>query len=273
MKVQIGSGITLGENGYLVSPPIAGLDEPERRTARDNFAGRDGAYVSNQLYGGRTVTIIGGIVGRDCDDYESKRKILGASLPIRVLTDFTITTPSGDRFLLEGYVIDFQSDWDGIRIGEFKIDIFSPSAHIYSANGFIEHPFQKVVGGGYATPYSLPVEWQAGTQPTNIFNGGDSVIYPQFILNGKFTDPMILNMTTNRFVKLENFSSNLGDEIIFDMRKRTITLNGGNVINKRTIDSSWFGLELGANVIELTSDSALDSMDGVVKYREQFTSI
>ena len=269
------NGIVLGEykKNYVLQPPVEGLLRPEVRTADGVFSGRDGGYISNQLYGKRAVTLQGMMIGNDADDYEDLRKNLVANLPIRSMAEFKITMPSGDQYILEAYPIDVQADYRRDSYGEYKIDIVAPSPYLYAVGGEVSYPIKKLIGGGYETPYALPVTWVKGTQNTTITNTGDSIIYPRIVLTGKWTNPRILNVTTNQYVELTGFASTTGDEVVFDMLKRTITLNGGNIINKRTSSSSWWGLAIGSNVIELTSTSGSDAMDGVIMVRNQYTGI
>ena len=130
---------------------------------------------------------------------------------------------------------------------------------------------QKAVGGGYITPYVLPVVWEVGTQP-NIINNVGAEALPQIILNGKWTNPVITNLTTNKFIKL-NLTSAVGDKIIIDMRERTITLNGGSILPYRDSNSDWWGLVHGQNTIEVLSDSQTDTSEAIIRYREQYLGI
>lgn len=281
MNITI-NGLKLGEDTkYLIGTPVVGLSKPPIRTADGDYAGRDGGYVSAQFYGKRRISITGWIKADTCEENEDMRANLASALAIRQLLPVFIRTFTNNIYLAEAYPIDLQMDITSPKLSAFKIDLVCPNPYLFDGgdgvdpdSGWIEQTITKFVGGGYVTPYSLPVQWAPGTQPNIITNTGDSYIYPQLKLNGKFTNPRITNITENAFIEL-NVTTTTGDEIIIDMapERRTITLNGGSILASRTSESSWWGLRPGDNIIELTSDAGDDADTAVVRWRAQFTGI
>ncbi len=279
MNITI-NNLQLGENTkYLIASPVAGFSKAPIRTADGDYSGKDGGYVSAQFYGKRAITIVGWIYASTCEENEDMRNDLASALVIRQLLPVFVRTFSGKIYLVEAYVTSLQMDITSPKVSEFKIDLIAPSPFIYDGgdgvdpdSGWVEQPINKLIGGGYSTPYNLPVTWKAGTQPNIINNTGDTYIYPQIRLEGQWTNPRILNVTENAFIEL-NITTTSGDVILIDLDKRTITLNGGNILSSRTIDSSWWGLRPGDNMIELTSDDTNDATSGTVRWRAQYTGI
>ena len=269
------NGIKISDinNKYVLLPPIVGLAKPQIRTGEGDFSGRDGGYISTQFYGKRAVSLTGVIQGSCTEELETLRKELSDALPIRTLTTFLITLGDGGQYVLEAYVVAYQCDYDSKTFSDFKIDLLSPSPYLYYPNGEIQQDISKLISGGYPTPYSLPVQWQLGTQPSVITNTSDSVVFPEITLEGQFTNPRITNLTTGQYVELTPITTSSSDVLVIDMQRRIITLNGGSVIDKRTSTSSWWGLAIGDNTILLESFGGGDDTQGVVSYRIQSTGV
>lgn len=279
MNITI-NGLKLGEDTkFLLQSPISGLSKAPIRTADGDYSGRDGGYVSAQLYGKRLVSLQGWVYGSSCEDNELLRGLLMEALEIRKLLPVYIRTFAGDYYLMMAYVTDLKMDITSQRVSAYKIDLLAPDPYLYDVgdgedpdSGWIQQTISKAVGGGYVFPYVLPVNWQAGISNSIVTNLGDSMVYPQIVLTDKWTNPTITNITTGQHVTL-NMTTSVGDVLIIDMDRRTITLNGGSVIANRTTDSFWWGLLVGDNAIELTSTSGTDNNTAVVRWRTRYSGI
>lgn len=267
------------DSKYHVQSPIVGLDMPTIRMGSGEYSGKDGGYVSTQFYSYRTIVINGFYIGSTCDEADSLRSNLISSLPIRQSLSMFITSFSGDKYLAEVYLRDFKMDMIGGVHGVFQLTFVSPSPYLYDAgdgidpeSGWTEQTIYKLIGGGYVTPYSLPVQWAPGTQPNVIENTGDTYLNPQIILTGVFTNPRITNITENKFIQVD-LTTAPGDVLNIDLQNRTITLNGGSVLASRNADSSWWGLRPGNNTIELTSDDSDDDTSAILRWRSQFLGV
>lgn len=276
------NGIQLGgKSKYQVQAPITGLDMPPIRMGQGNWSGRDGGYVSTQFYGPRVVVIKGFYVANTCEEGDALRKSLIEAMPIRQSLPLHITTHSNKNFQIHTYVQDVKMDiQEGGVFGEYQISLVAPDPLIYEAgllddpnSGWQELPVDKIVGGGYITAYNMPVQWTPGTTPAVAVNAGDVVINPQIKIVGKVTNPIITNLTTGQFVRVNITTTQNTDELIIDMDRRTITLNGGSVLSFRTLDSLWWGLNPGNNIISYTSSSANDTMAVLVRWRNGYKGI
>lgn len=273
------NGFDIGQNNPNVklSPPVQGLMVPAIRTASGDFSGRDGGWLASQFYSNREIVVRGWIVGDSCEDAFAIRCELLSALPIRQSLPFIFTTPDGTNYYADVYFTAMNADYQYARIQEFQLTFVAPDPYLYGVDsgssdpeGWIEQTIEKVIGGGYITPYILPVEWEPSGQPTIVNNPNDVLIYPQIILTGTFTNPQITNETTGEFIKA-NITTTTGDQLIFDLRQRTITLNGGSVLP--SMSGTWWGLVEGDNYISLMTDSAGDDSEGIIRYRIAYTGI
>ena len=261
------------ERDVVLQAPLDGLTLPNIRTSTGDYSGRSGGWVDGQFYSKREIVIRGVLKG----NYMNRLNEMQNKLPLNQMIPLFIHTRYGN-YLTEVYTLDLKTEFDSWGFMRFEITLVAPEPYLYSAgdgidpdSGWINFVIQKAVGGGYITPYILPVVWEAGTQP-NIINNVGAEVLPQIILNGKWTNPVITNVTTNKFIKL-NLTSAVGDKIIIDMRERTITLNGGSILPYRDSDSDWWAIANGLNVIEVTSSSQTDTSEAIIRYREQYLGI
>lgn len=277
MKFEF-NGITLGESSkYKIKAPISGLEKPPVRMGSGEWSGRDGGYVSSQFYGTRVITINGFYLGSNCEEADALRAALTEALPIRQSIPLFITTFSGKLLFTQTYFRDLKMEITNPLVGEFQITLISPDPFLYDAgdgidpdSGWQEVPIYKLIGGGYVTEYDMPVQWTPGTTPTVAENLGDVMIFPQFKIVGKVTNPIITNLTENKFVKINVTTSSVDDVLIIDMGMRTVTLNGGSILSFRTADSTWWGLRTGDNLIQFESDGGLDVNFGTLRYRTAY---
>lgn len=275
MNVTI-NGFEIGMGDVVLVPPLQGMAKPPIRTSSGNFSGRDGGWLSSQFYSPRQIVVNGLINGNSCDNAYELMCELQNMVTIRQLMPFIYTTTTGTSYLAEVYLIDMNMDITQDRIYEFQLTLLAPDPSFFIVDpddpneGWIEQTFTTIVGGGYVTPYVLPVEWSPSAQPTVINNPTDKIIYPQIIITGQYTNPQINNNSTGQFIKV-NVTTAPGDVIIIDMANRTITLNGTSILATRT--GNWWGLLPGETLVSLETDDPTDEQEGVIRYRPAYSGV
>lgn len=279
MIFRIGNLQFGGNSPYQIEAPITGLDAAEIRTASGNFSGRDGGYVSTQFYGTRTIVLTGFYIGKSCEEADTLREELATAVKIRQLLPLYIQTFSNRHYLAECFVSEYRSDITSPTSGKFQVTFLAPDPFLYDAGdladpftGYLQQLFYKPTSGGYEIPYELPVPWAIGNTATPVDNAGSVPVFPQFILENQYTNPVIQNLTTGKFLAL-NVTTVDGDRIFIDMKNREITLNDVSIASSRTIDSTWFDLQLGINKIALATDESDDKNWGLIRYRQGYEGI
>lgn len=281
MIIRIGNEIQLGgKSKYQISPGIQGLSSAEIRTGDGLYAGVDGGYVSSQLYGFRTIVITGFYIGNGCEEADKLRRDLVTKLHIRYLYPIFIQSFSQKNYFTEGYLTDIKADIEGNRAGEFQISLLCPDPVIYDGgdgttedSAWIEQPFFKEGAGGFKITYPTPVPWKAGQQSSIVSNTGTVSTYPIINLTGTFSVPItVRNLTTGDFLTLTG--SDITDGVvIIDMGQRVITLNGGTIASRRTIDSTWWSLVPGENRLVLETGNSDDTDYGMVRFKQGYEGI
>mgnify|MGYP003585924132 CR=1 FL=1 len=275
------NGLELGTGtDFHIESPIVGLEQAPIRMGYGDWSGRDGGYVSSQLYSARTIVLNGFYIGDTCESADDLRYGLAQSLDIRQSLPLFITSFSNKHYLTQTYVKDFKMDIISPKHGKYQITLIAPDPYLYDAgdgsdpdSGWNELPIYKLIGGGYVTEYDMPVTWTPGTTPAVAVNTGDIIIYPQFKIVGAVQNPRITNFRNGKFVEVAITTTGPTDEIIIDMGQRTITLNGGNILSYRTDDSTWWGLEQGDNIVEFTSDGPGDINVGTLRWRTAYLGV
>lgn len=277
MKIILG-GIEMGANTDIVlGTPIQGLILPEIRMDSGVYTGRDGGWVNGQFFGMREIVIPGTVNGKSCPDAAALVCSLIDAIPLRQSLPLYVIT-SEASYYADVYLADVAMEIDSNRIHDFVITVVAPDPNFDEASptdpnvGWIDDTIYKLIGGGYVTPYILPVEWEAGTTPTTVTNNGSLWVYPQIVLNDKWTNPKITNRTTGQVILL-NVTTTTGDQIIIDNLNHTVTLNGGSILPLFDSSSSWWPLQTGDNVIALESSGSGDASYATVRHKNQFTSI
>lgn len=278
MKILLNNIITLsadaGVSNYYIQS-VDGLGPSDIRTSSFVFSGRDGGLNTDQFSDMRNINItakIGSNRGPDVyttANHAADRRALIDALPLGSTFPVYFTMFDGTTYRIDCNLIKMSMPINnGGRMSDLLIQLSAGDPLFYLTDGADTNTaaISRVVQGGYPTPYTLPVSWDSGSAPTVVTNAGDSINYPIITLNDAAINPSVTNQATNETFKL-TLTMVAGDQLVIDMGARTVTLNGTSVMGNKTASSIWWGLQPGANGIVLNSDSAGDTVTGVVSWR------
>lgn len=280
MIIRLGDKIKLGGDSiYQLASPISGLETPAIRVGDGVYAGLDGAYMSSELYGARTIVLNGFFLTNGCEALDSARDGLVKELRIRYLYPIFIQTFGKKNYYTEGYLTNLKAEVTGPKAGQFQITLFCPDPIIYDGgdgettdSSWVEQTIYKEGHGGFDLEYTTPVQWTAGEQATAIENLGNVAYSPIITLKGTFTNPTITNVTTGKLISLQT-TTTASDTIIIDLKNRVITKNGGSIASYRTTTSTWWTLQPGLNKIVLSTTSNSDTDFGTIKFRNGYAGV
>lgn len=265
-------------DGSFIITGVEGLGVADIRTSSFLFSGRSGGMVSDQLWGFRMIAITGkvGALGNTRQEHQQDRATMMAALPIGSTIPVYITTFGGETYLIEANVTDFKLEYtQGGYMSDFLLQLTAGDPLFYSTDGGDIQTATinlQAATGGYETPYDLPVDWAEGSQPTIVLNSGTAIALPVIELKDESHNPRITNQTTGETFALD-ISTEDGDVIRIDMKNRTVTLNGSNIMGNRTDDSSWWWLTPGDNSVVLTSATSDDHVYAELEWRNGVTGI
>lgn len=262
------------ENLMYLDEPIEGVSGlPNIRSATGVNQGRDGSWVSRQLYEGRYISFQGRIFGGEPIDVENKRRELVSVLQRKKLK-LRIITYAGMEFITEVFVMANQMPINReLNIVKWKIDLLSEDPLFYdNSAGELLATVGKVMDGGFDIPFDIPFNISAGGEPSVVTNSGNETVYPIITISTLATNPKLINRATNEFMQVMTTVLD-GDKLIIDMRNKTITHNGLNVYSLQRDGSTFFGLVPGVNVMEIQSDIASENSKAEVRYQSGFLGI
>lgn len=264
------NGIALNEIGghYFLDRVEGLLDIPEIRTSQYNYSGDDGGSIPQQFYGMREIGLTGRVHATTAALSETKRKAFVDAIASKKL-EIRVITFAGNVYKINANLTSFRSDIDRDtkRKSRFLLQALAPDPLLYDdVDAEIIATIPRKIAGGYPTPYTLPVAWGAATQPIDVVNSGNVPIKPVIEYVGSATNPRMTNHTTGEYIQV-NVSTVATDELIVDLKDRSIMLNGGSILSSMSDGSTWFQLEAGSNLLELTTNSGSDTVEGLIKYR------
>lgn len=262
------------ENLMYLDEPIEGVSGlPNIRSATGVNQGRDGSWVSRQLYEGRYISFQGRIFGGEPIDVENKRRELVSVLQRKKLK-LRIITYAGMEFITEVFVMANQMPINReLNIVKWKIDLLSEDPLFYdNSAGELLATIGKVMDGGFDIPFDIPFNISAGGEPSVVTNSGNETVYPIITISTPATNPKLINRATNEFMQVMTTVLD-GDKLIIDMRNKTITHNGLNIYALQRDGSTFFGLVPGVNVMEIQSDIASENSKAEVRYQSGFLGI
>lgn len=262
------------ENLMYLDEPIEGVSGlPNIRSATGVNQGRDGSWVSRQLYEGRYISFQGRIFGGEPIDVENKRRELVSVLQRKKLK-LRIITYAGMEFITEVFVMANQMPINReLNIVKWKIDLLSEDPLFYdNSAGELLATVGKVMDGGFDIPFDIPFNISAGGEPSVVTNSGNETVYPIITISTPATNPKLINRATNEFMQVMTTVLE-GDKLIIDMRNKTITHNGLNIYALQRDGSTFFGIVPGVNVMEIQSDIASENSKTEVRYQSGFLGI
>ena len=262
------------ENLMYLDEPIEGVSGlPNIRSATGVNQGRDGSWVSRQLYEGRYISFQGRIFGGEPIDVENKRRELVSVLQRKKLK-LRIITYAGMEFVTEVFVMASQMPINReLNIVKWKIDLLSEDPLFYdNSAGELLATIGKVMDGGFDIPFDIPFNISAGGEPSVVTNSGNETVYPIITISTSATNPKLINRATNEFMQVMTTVLD-GDKLIIDMRNKTITHNGLNIYSLQRDGSTFFGLVPGVNVMEIQTDVGSEKSKAEVRYQSGFLGI
>lgn len=239
MQIKIGSILYVGgDSAFHLAPPVQGLESPAIRVGDGLYAGRDGGFVSGHFYGHRTIVINGFYIGLDCEEASELRETLFGLLRIRYLHPIVITTATHNWYT-EGVVTAVKSDIENEVSGKYQITLLCPDPILYRLNAGSTDPT--------TIRTSKTMSIQSGTGTLTIDSASSVDTYPIITWNGRITGFSATNETTGKVFALDD--SVPSGQTVIDFGKRTVIVNDVCYNSHRLVNSEWWTLIPGENII------------------------
>lgn len=266
---------------------VEGLEIPPIRSNNGDWSGRDGGYMSSQLYGARVITLTGFYWDNNyaCSINSEVRKSFPYSIRERITNwlmirhnyPIFIKFISGRILYTSGYLVDLKMPYDFVKSGEFQATFYCPDYQLSIADTYgdpesiwHDETLYKEVFGGHLVPEDLPVLFEKGQHPTTIYYDGIIPTYPIITLAGPAKNPMFYNTATNKYIRLgtpeEPWTLQKGQILTINMRTRQVTVNGKSVSMSIDQDSDWWSLIPGPNKIYFLNPQSDGTATANIRY-------
>lgn len=133
--------------------------------------------------------------------------------------------------------------------------------------------------GGWKFKFKLPFKFKTrGETKKNIFNDGHVETPVEVIFKGPALNPCIINNSTGEFIKvIRELSSDdtLYITTEYGNKKVEIEKDGvrTNAFNYIDLDSTFFKLQVGDNMIEYTTDNNLEPQSVEIRYSNRYLGV
>lgn len=277
MNILVDNTFNMGRGtSYHLKKGLSGLELAPIRTSGSEYAGKDGGFISGQFFGRRTIPLQGRILSDTVADHQTERKALASAFPIRRFVELLITMPDNAQYYIKAKVIKFDMDITHSAASDFKVELMTEDHLIYGGGAAPDYGLKTVVvdkldTSGFILPVILPIVSTAEGF-TVATNDGDEDASPIIVCNGRYTNPRIYNVTTGAVLGV-NVATEAGDEMIIDMRARSITLNGVSILFYKSPTGDFWNLIPGNNNLYLETSSGSDQSTVDVKFRDSYSGL
>lgn len=272
-------GYQSAPNGVVVHS-VDGLSFPELRLQTYNRPGEYGSFIANNLYGGRPITLEGTIFSDITTTFEQRKRALEAILAIskNSLSQYLpltlqFTTMDDLALQVDVGVRNFNTKYmQSLNAIGFQLILYAPDYFLSSQNQGAA-TIARPIGGGAILPVILPVTLDPSSGGSQvILNAGNAESFPIIYINGPVTNPTVTNLTVNRYMTIETTLA-VGEQIIIDMKNRTIIKNGQNLYSAKADGSLFWWLDKGNNDIHFNTADTSDTGNIEIRYRDSYLGI
>lgn len=262
---------------------IEGLGHPGATSQKSQGVVQDGCDAEDALLNNRVIKLSATIRTKDRERlYQLRRRIF------RIINPKTYNSKTGKRGELLLY---YTNDYKTYRIYARVEDSFDFKDRIKNHDKTIisflcTNPYLldendtltdiKSSKGGIVFPLVLPSTFSQVAFYKEVDNEGDTDTPLSIIFNGPAINPCIINETTGEYIKV-NREIGTREKIVINTEsgKETVTLvtpNGTeNVYNNIDLNSTFFELIVGKNLLRYSSDSEITKDTVSVEFANRYT--
>lgn len=237
---------------------------------------QDGEFRSGGNLNSRYIVLVGYINALGEEREKIKREITFTCNPleeikiVNSLYDICGYATSTPKF-------QFDNIQDNSGLTKFLIEFFCPNP--FWEKSIKESELISTWIGGWKFKFSLPFKFkQKGEPKKNIYNEGDVETPVEIIFKGPALNPKILNFRTGEFIKVDR--SLTSDDTLYittEFGNKKVEIERGgirhNAFNYIDLDSTFFQLQVGDNMIEYTTGNDLDPQSVEIRYRNRYLGV
>lgn len=231
----------------------------------------DGTRVRNRRIAFRPIMVECEYTGRN---KEEQRRFVAGFFNVHKGGTLQIDYMGAKReipYEVEGYKSKLENIYTPYR---FLVHLYCPEPFLLD---IVESSKEIVTWmGGISFPLKLPTKFSAaGPRIINVVNNGDVETPVRIEIFGPATNPKITLRETGEFIRIKDILT--ADDVVVittEFGKKRVEKNGQNAFNILDLpDSTFFNLQVGDNVIELTTEDVSNNANAKISYRNRYLGI
>lgn len=278
--------IEFSKYGPFVLSIVDGLGGVSNNIVTSKSPNQNGISIHNSTLNERNISITGGIIGKGSHQMYKLRqelvRIFNPALSGTLIYENDYITRKIDVQVVDGPTWRVKTG----RIQEFLIQIVAPFPYFHS-NDEVKTTLSEWIG---TFQFPLDISESKGVimgyrefnQVINIENKGDincGITVKLTAEGGSVENPEVFNIDTREYIKI-NRKLEIGDSLIIKTQhgsKRVeLTRSNNEVINAFhyvDLDSSFFTLSPGDNLIRYGADKGLENLEVSIYHRELYLGV
>ena len=270
---KLGNEIVLSSNpSSLRLYEIIGLDGLTNNIYTSKSPNQDGITIDNTDLQDRSISLVGKIITSDKEEMQRCRN--------KLLKVFNLKF--GGVINYKGLYINCEIStapvfsYTSYNILEWIIELVAPNPYLESLQ-FGEEISTWI--GGLKFKFSLPFSLKKrGPTKKNIINDGHVETPVQIYFKGPAVNPKIVNHATGEFIQVIR-ELTADDTLIINTEfgNKTVEIeNNGvrtNAFHYIDLDSEFFNLQVGDNLIEYRSDNEINPQSVEIRYKNRYVGV
>lgn len=277
-----GESISLTRDGSFRLLDFQGTGKVDLEIQTQKAPFQDGATYIDSLVEPRPLSIEVGVFGSDTIDLNNKKRLLASVFNPKLgegILRYEYEGGVKEINAIPEHSPDFPTGSGNInqRFQRVFLDFICPNPFWLSITESTE-PMAAWIGG-LSFPLRLATKFSERGTRRKIVNDGDVAVPIEITMKGNVTNPIITNSTTSEFIKVNKTLSQDEKLIIntaFGKKRVEIEdVNGlrTNVFHYIDLDSSFFSLVQGENIIEYNADSGREDATVQIVWKNRYLTI
>lgn len=275
-----GLAIELNQSGPLFIFKPEGFTGIESEVISNKCIYQDGVNIVRNILNERILTLNCYMVVNSEQERTYLKNKLYSAFNAKFKGTLTVHTDAFNRKAENVVVIQtpiFDDDYEtNNELVPFQIQLMMPTPYFVS-----NEKGEEIVTwyGGFNFKTSLPLRFrQKGESRRNIVNNGHVDTSVKIHFEGPAVNPSIKNLTTNKFIKI-NKTIEVGEVLIINTEygNKTVEIKNKetllNAFHYLDLDSEFFDLVPGDNLIEYTTENDLDIQKVSIIYKEKYLGV
>lgn len=269
---NLGNEIVLSSNPSSLRLYEVILDGLTNNIYTSKSPNQDGITIDNTDLQERSISLVGKIITADKEEMQRcKNELLKVFNP-----KFGGVLKYKDLYINCEVSTAPVFSYTSYNILEWIIELVAPNPYLESLQ--LREGISTWIGG-LKFKFSLPFKLkQRGPTKKNIYNDGHVETSVKIYFKGPAANPCVINHTTNEFIKVNRELTSDDTLIInteFGNKTVEIERNGvrTNAFNYIDLDSAFFNLQVGDNLIEYTTENDLTPQSVEIRYKNRYVGV